>query len=363
MGLTEDVVATACTVATAGASQIAACARGGASCEGWLKVELSHALGSLPGVAVAAELDNVDLTVRRGDELVLCELKTFPTNYGRGGKPITNFISGVVSDLEKLALRTNEKTRGLAIWMAYYIPEPVPPQWPDHLAKVRHAAAEQLRVEKIRLDGPRFAHLVRDARQVEGPQQPEVFVITAQDLKKQREQLRLDDADWQTHEKLKAKFAAARKQRDPMHLTESEFFEVARWKLINQYGRAQRLLERNSAERIEAVTSRALSFCDPDPDIEMVGRVTMLRVLPGVGMGVASAILALCFPEQYAPIDFRVWRQLFGTEKDMFELTEYRRYLGRLRELAAHLESLDPGTDWPVQLVDYFTWEYDFATS
>ncbi len=27
------------------------------------------------------------------------------------------------------------------------------------------------------------------------------------------------------------------------------------------------------------------------------------------------------------------------------------------------LESPDPGTDWPVQLVDYFAWEYEAATS
>ena len=159
-------------------------------------------------------------------------------------------------------------------------------------------------------------------------------MITAQILKRQRDQLRLDDADWRTHQQLKARFAAAREQRDPMYLTEPEFFEIARWKLINQYGRAKRFLESNSSERIEAVTSRALSFCDPDPDIEMVGRVTMLRLLPGVGMGVASAILALCFPEQYAPIDFRVWRQLFDSELSMFEVAEYRRYLGKLRELA-----------------------------
>jgi hypothetical protein len=54
MGLTEDIVATACEVATAGASQIAACARGGASCEGWLKVELSHVRGTKTPIHQAA---------------------------------------------------------------------------------------------------------------------------------------------------------------------------------------------------------------------------------------------------------------------------------------------------------------------
>lgn len=194
-------------------------------------------------------------------------------------------------------------------------------------------------------------------------QTSEAHVITAQMLMKQRDQLRVDDADWLAHEKLKAQFAAARKQRDPMYLTEGEFFEVAHWKLINQYGRAKRFLESNSSERIEAVTSRALSFSDLDPDVEMTGRVIMLRVLPGVGMGVASAILALCFPQQYAPIDFRVWRQLFDSELSVFEVPEYRRYLKKLRELADELASLDPAHEWPVQLVDYFAWEYDAASA
>lgn len=83
----------------------------------------------------------------------------------------------------------------------------------------------------------------------------------------------------------------------------------------------------------------------------------------GVGVGVASAVLALCFPERFALIDFRVWRQLFGTDKEMFELTECRRYLGRLRKLADELAALYPGSDWPVQLVDYFAGKHDAAAS
>ncbi len=46
-----------------------------------------------------------------------------------------------------------------------------------------------------------------------------------------------------------------------------------------------------------------------------------------------------------------------------FDVPEYRRCLQRLRELAAEVASLDPANDWPVQLVDYFAWEHDAATS
>ena len=78
-------------------------------------------------------------------------------------------------------------------------------------------------------------------------------------------------------------------------------------------------------------------------------------------MGVASAILALCDPERYAPIDFRVWRQLFGADLAMFDLPEYRRYMARLRELVAELRRIDPEGGWTVQLVDYYCWERDKA--
>ena len=45
----------------------------------------------------------VDLAIQSRGETVLLELKTFPTNYGAGGKPITNFIDSVIADLEKLS--------------------------------------------------------------------------------------------------------------------------------------------------------------------------------------------------------------------------------------------------------------------
>jgi hypothetical protein len=172
----------------------------------------------------------------------------------------------------------------------------------------------------------------------------------------------VEDEDWKTSEALKRHFAAAKLNRDPLFLTQDEFFQVAHWKLIGQYGRAARHLEKNRAEQIEHVTGHAFAFSAPgDPDLELEVRVQILRVLPGVGMGVASAILALCDPERYAPIDFRVWRQLFGADLAMFDLPEYRRYMARLRELVAELRRIDPEGAWTVQLVDYYGWERDKA--
>ena len=54
-------------------------------------------------------------------------------------------------------------------------------------------------------------------------------------------------------------------------------------------------------------------------------------------------------------------RQLFGADVSEFELSEYRRYVARLRELVAELRDIDAEGGWTVQLVDYYCWEHDKA--
>lgn len=138
--------------------RLAAVSRRRISCEGWLKIELLHTLAAhedLPDqVQVEAELDHVDLTLPGEDGSCLIELKTFPTNYlGGGGKPITNFIDGVVSDLDKLATKTDESDVGLAVWLAYPLSHPVPSRWADHLGKVEEASGATLMARRYDLEG------------------------------------------------------------------------------------------------------------------------------------------------------------------------------------------------------------------
>lgn len=75
-----------------------------------------------------------------------------------------------------------------------------------------------------------------------------------------------------------------------------------------------------------------------------------LAVLAGVGIGVASAIIALSHPEDYAIIDFRNWKALYGEDKKNFTTPEYKRYLLDVRDLASKL-------DCDVQEVDYLLWK------
>lgn len=143
------------------------------SCEGWLKIELLHALGrhfSNEPIQVQPEEDYVDLTLAGPDARCLVELKTFPTNYGGGGKPITNFIDGVVADLEKLAEKIGNGGRGLAVWLAYPLPSPEPHPWNSHVGKVQSAAASTLLDRRLEVrNGDGVGLYVMESEPSEGP--------------------------------------------------------------------------------------------------------------------------------------------------------------------------------------------------
>jgi hypothetical protein len=158
--------------------------------------------------------------------------------------------------------------------------------------------------------------------------------------------------DFDDTEQLKAKFAQLRRERKPLYLTVSEFEEILEWKLGKQIGRQRDMRAANTDEIIRAVTGLALTITHPDKEYELELRTDILCALRGVGVPVASAVLALVFPEEYAVIDFRNWRQLFNEDKTVFFTPEYKRYMEKIRLLANEL-------GWSVQEVDHAIWEYD----
>jgi len=78
--------------------------------------------------------------------------------------------------------------------------------------------------------------------------------------------------------------------------------------------------------------------------------------LPGVGIGVASAIAALTDPARCCVIDFRGWRAVFGEERSSYTWNQYRTYVGAISDLAARL-------GWGVAETDIAAWAFDAARS
>jgi len=164
--------------------------------------------------------------------------------------------------------------------------------------------------------------------------------------------LRTASAEYAETAELREKFAQLRVARRPMLLTKTEFEDIVRWKLRGQYVRQRVLREANTEALIRSVTGLALTLKHADADYELELRLGILSTLRGVGVPVAAALLALVYPNDYAAIDGRGWRPLFGEDQSTFSINDYKRYLRETHRLAAEL-------DWPVQEVDLALWELD----
>ena len=154
-------------------------------------------------------------------------------------------------------------------------------------------------------------------------------------------------------DRLKASLAKLKATRRPFFLGASDVEPILHWKLGNQYGRVRAKLEVNSDAQYRNATRAAFTIGHPtDPERETKLRVAALKKLSGVGIGVASAILALVDPEHYCVIDFRGWRAVFGEMRRTFSTRDYNKYLSEVRHLADVL-------GWTPQETDLAIWEYD----
>ena len=158
--------------------------------------------------------------------------------------------------------------------------------------------------------------------------------------------------DYEDTEAIKAELSLAKEKRQPFYLTAKELDRILKWKLRSQYGRQKELRKANTEENINLITKMAFSISNSDPEYEIELRFGILCLLKGVGVPVASAILALSFSDQYMVIDYRVWRQVFNEEKNNFSISDYKKYLQEVKRLAEEL-------NWTLQEVDMAIWEYD----
>lgn len=103
--------------------------------------------------------------------------------------------------------------------------------------------------------------------------------------------------------------------RRPLYLTTSDLNQILKWKLRGQYGRQRKVRAKNTTRAIRAITTAAFAIRDRHPIRELELRVRVLCALHGVGVPVASAVLAVAEPRKYGVIDFRAWRQVFPNAK------------------------------------------------
>ena len=177
---------------------------------------------------------------------------------------------------------------------------------------------------------------------------PRRLLIKATDIRG----LRTAARDYAETERLKADLRDLRRSRRPFHLNRGELDRIFMWKLERQNGRQVAVRDATPDAMSEVVTRAAFEIDDAGSDMEADVRIGLLAALPGVGVPVASAILALNDPDHYCVIDFRGWRAAFGERRSSFSNAQYLDYRRAMSLLGREL-------GWPVQEVDLAVWAHD----
>lgn len=159
------------------------------------------------------------------------------------------------------------------------------------------------------------------------------------------------DGDWVKTSSLIKKCSEYLSKTENRSLSFSLFDDILNWKLRDQRYRTEHHRNSITENMVSHITACCFSFHHSNPEIEVITRLRILKALPGVGLGVASAILTLCFPDNYAIIDYRVWKVLYGEDKKTFTEGDYLKYYYDIWTCSRKLQ-------WKMQEVDFFVWKY-----
>ena len=177
---------------------------------------------------------------------------------------------------------------------------------------------------------------------------PTGTAISARDLLP----FRTSASDYELTERLKADLAELRATREPFFLTAQELEPIFRWKLGRQYGRNRHQRAQNSDPEYRSITCAAFAITRSQVTEEAARRLKVLTCLDGVGVPVASAMLALVEPSRYCVTDLHGWRAMYLLHQTGFSIGDYLHYLMDVTLFSAQL-------GWSVQETDLALWAYD----
>lgn len=154
--------------------------------------------------------------------------------------------------------------------------------------------------------------------------------------------------------RLTEKFQQLKSERRGFYLTLDELEDIFKWKLRTQYGRQSKKRNLNTNGNIISITKTAFGITHTDNDYEIKLKLKILTTISGVEIPIASAILTLCYPDKYAVIDYRNWKQVYKSKlrKTNYSAKEYTNYLKIIRNLAEYFK-LTP------QEIDIAIWQKD----
>lgn len=141
-----------------------------------------------------------------------------------------------------------------------------------------------------------------------------------------------DNAEWQNILEL-----ITRVQKDFANnqcLAIDTYHNILDWKLKDKKSQIEKIKGFSPDTLITSITKCYNEISHPDVEMEIKIKMHILLGIPWIGIGIASAIMALHQPKQLAFFDSNLWHSLFLKDKKTFSVTDYMNYLHKVRELA-----------------------------
>jgi len=91
-------------------------------------------------------------------------------------------------------------------------------------------------------------------------------------------------------------------------LSDEEFFKIVIWKSNRAKGKVLRGIKK-SRKSVKELMRKVYNVRTPEEKVE-----TLIKI-KGIGLPIASAILTVCYPNEFTVLDYRVWDILFKDKK------------------------------------------------
>ena len=160
-----------------------------------------------------------------------------------------------------------------------------------------------------------------------------------------------DDVDVERHA-IELAFQERRAERHPFFLTGEEMDRVFRWKLRGHHERTAAQRARNTEAAYRLISQAVFEIVGPALEYESVVRLGLLTALTGVGVPIASAVLALAEPQKYCIVDRRGWRAVFREERESLNPYDYWPYWKAVSQLGSELGWTLQETDRAIRELD-----------
>ena len=168
--------------------------------------------------------------------------------------------------------------------------------------------------------------------------------------------LSVSSGDFQETLQLKKEINKVLKGREAPYLTATDLNQILRWKLDKQYHRSKQQREINIDEVVIPITRACFSIRSVDKNYEIELKLKTLTTLRGVAIPLASAILAICYPDNFVVIDNLLWKLIYEEEKSSFTVNDYLKFLSFFSSLSQH-------TQRSLQDTEHLLWLYQQSSS